>query len=410
MRRFSFAVFGGRRIREHLVALRVGYDPHRSANVCSANRAHETYGAALASIKPYRHFPSLDAQNPFNTDKQAMTIHSHRPSRFAFLPCAHGLAFLLLSSCAHKEAILANAQVLSLDSGRSVGIDELRYAPTLRRVLAPAGGTGKLLLIDPATVGVETLAGFSTAEAGAGHGHGVTSAYASATQLFAIDRDRMELIVASRKDLTVLARARLASAPDYVRYVASTGELWVTEPRASQIEIFRVDGAKLQATATLPIHGGPEDLEIDDTHGRAYTHLWKGQTVAIDTKTRSVITTFPNHCTDSRGLVLDIARGFVMAGCAEGKLVVMSTEGAFLSELATDAGVDNFAYSAALKHAYVPSDSHNVTLVAAIDDRGIARAIGSFSGGSQCAAADEVGQIWVCDPSHGRLIVVRDTY
>ena len=39
-------------------------------------------------------------------------------------------------------------------------------------------------------------------------------------------------------ELSILSSTPLGATPDYVRYVAATGELWVTEPGASQLEIF----------------------------------------------------------------------------------------------------------------------------------------------------------------------------
>jgi len=51
-----------------------------------------------------------------------------------------------------------------------VGFDDLRYSPDLRRVLVPAGRTGRVDLVDPRTRAIEQIGGFSAAGAG-GAGH-----------------------------------------------------------------------------------------------------------------------------------------------------------------------------------------------------------------------------------------------
>ena len=38
----------------------------------------------------------------------------------------------------------------------------------------------------------------------------------------------------------IASSTALRAAPEYVRFVAATGELWVTEPNADQTEIFKV--------------------------------------------------------------------------------------------------------------------------------------------------------------------------
>src|SRR6185295_3421600 len=104
----------------------------------------------------------------------------------------------------------------------------------------------------------------------------------------------------------------LAASPDYVRWVAPTGEVWVTEPDAEQIEVFTAppDGTSAPKQAALvKVKGGPESLVIDPTRGRAYTHLWKSATVAVDLRSRAIVATWPNSCEGSRGIALDERRG-----------------------------------------------------------------------------------------------------
>src|SRR5438093_1163269 len=89
----------------------------------------------------------------------------------------------------------------------------------------------------------------------------------------------------------IAASAALESNPDYVRYVAPAGELWVTEPDREQIEVFGLSNdtpPTLVHLAAIAVKGGPESLIIDPQRQRAYTHLWDGATVAIDLNSRTL--------------------------------------------------------------------------------------------------------------------------
>ncbi len=89
---------------------------------------------------------------------------------------------------------------------------------------------------------------------------------------------------------------------------------------------------------------------IDHARGWAYTHLWEGKTVVIDVHTRAIVEQWPNGCSGSRGIALDEKRGFLFAGCAEGKAIE----------------------------------------------------------GAHCTTGDNQGNIWVCDPQHGQLLLFKD--
>ena len=202
-----------------------------------------------------------------------------------------------------------------------VGFDDLAYSAELHRVIVPGAGTGALLLVDPGDWRITSLAGLSERKTfQGGHDDGVTSADAGRGFLFAIDRTAKRLLVIQPQDGHVAATARLAGSPDYVRFVAPTGEVWVTEPDDEKIEVFRLEG-----NPPAPIHdgsvevpGGPEALVVDGARARAYSNLWKGTTVAIPLRNRTVAAKWPNGCEGSRGLALDPDRAFLFVGCAEG--------------------------------------------------------------------------------------------
>jgi DNA-binding beta-propeller fold protein YncE len=295
---------------------------------------------------------------------------------------------------------------------KGIGFDDLRFAPAIHEVLIPGGRTGLLMLIDPATLKTETIAGFS--ERGAyrgGHGEGITSADEGRGYLFVTDRSSRQLDVIDPKIGRIATAVPLKAGPDYVRYVASTNEVWVTEPRAEQIEIFALGTTtppRPESVGTIPVAGGPESLVIDPMRGRAYTNLWKDRSIAIDVKRREVIARWPNGCQGSRGIALDEERGFVLVGCEEGKLSVLDArDGKRAGEASAGAGVDIIAYDAKLKRAYLPGADSATMAAISISDSGEASVLATVrtAQDAHCVTADDDGHVYVCDPRRGRILV-----
>jgi hypothetical protein len=329
------------------------------------------------------------------------------------------LAMLLLAPPAVSAAAPAKlaAEAVPLPGGEGgIGFDDLGYSARLGKVLVPAGRTGKLQLIDPATRKMEEVAGFQASDpADSGHGAGTTSAEEGKGWIFAIDRTALRLSVIDPRKRAIVAGAPLAGSPDYVRYVAATNEVWVTEPDKDGIEVFSLSSADPPAPshhAFLPIPGGPESLVIDGGAKRAYANLWKSSTVAIDLAAHKVVQTWPNGCEGSRGLALDAGRGLLFVGCAEGGADVLDLAhgGAVKDRFRFGAGTDIVAYDAKLGHLYVPASKTGQMAVVGVSREGKLSllATADTAVGAHCAVADGRRQVWVCDPKGGRLLVVRD--
>lgn len=306
---------------------------------------------------------------------------------------------------------------LALPEGKpGIGFDDLQYAGALDRLLVPAGRSGRLDLVDPKSRSITSIEGFSAkADFGGGHGEGVTSAVYGGGWIFAVDRSSRRLDVVDPKRAVLVGFASLAAGPDYVRWIKRRREIWVTEPDAEQIEVFKLpaDGPPTPSrAAAIRVAGGPESLVISTARGRAYTHLWKGKTVAIDLSQRSIVATWPNQCRGSRGIALDDRRGWLLVGCSEGKAVVLDIDhrGRVLGSAATGAGVDVIAYAPALGHLYVPAaKAATLSVLAVAEDGSLSRvAKAPTARGAHCAVADARGDVWVCDPGHGRLLEFRD--
>ena len=327
------------------------------------------------------------------------------------------LCVMLLVSCAAEPAVLP-AEPFALPGGEGgIGFDDLAFAPGLRQVLVPAGRTGRLDLIDPESRKLKEIGGFqASAAAGGGHGAGTTSVDEGGAYLFAIDRTALRLSVVDPRKGAIVAGAPLAGSPDYVRFVAATNEVWVTEPDKERIEIFSLSSADPpvpEHRAFLAVPGGPESLVVDAGRKRAYSNLWKSDTVAIDLAARKVVQTWPNGCEGSRGLALDAGDGLLFVGCAEGGADVLDLAhgGAVKDRFRFGSGVDIVAYNPALRHLYVPAAKTGQMAVVGVSREGKLALLGSVetAQGAHCAVADDHRQVWICDPRAGRLLVVRDT-
>lgn len=313
----------------------------------------------------------------------------------------------------------AKPRPLALPDGRGgIGFDDLRYDSGTRRLLIPAGRTGDLDLVDPATGAVTLIGGFTkVARYDAGHGQSVTSVDVGEGWLFATDRNALQLVVVDGKSRAIVGRVPLASAPDYVRFVAPTREVWVTEPGKKRIEVFALS----KASPPVPAHvgfidtpGGPESLAIDARRGRAYTHKWKEVTLAIDLKTRAVAATWRAGCADPRGIWIDERRGFLLVGCEDGTATVLDADhdGRLLSTVKSGSGVDIIAYDAGRAHLYLPGDQSATLAILGVSARGALSILGVVPTvkDAHCVTTDENGSAYVCDPRGGQLLVVRDPY
>jgi DNA-binding beta-propeller fold protein YncE len=302
------------------------------------------------------------------------------------------------------QAQLTTPLLVSPGSER-INFDDIGFSSDLHKVIVPAGRTGKLILIDPGSNKIEEIGGFSWQTGiGGDHGQGTTSASFGRGVIFAADRTEKTLDVVDPVSKKILTKTKLDSGPDYVRYVGATNEVWVTEPHASQIEIFTLAEHGIPEpthAATIKILNGPESLAIDGDRGRAYTNLWTDTTLTVDLRKRTVVAQWRNGCRGSRGIALDPSRGFIFVGCEEGKLESLSLkDGGRLGEATAGAGVDIVAYSPTLHHAYLPGGASATMAVLDISRTGQPTVLTTVTTAknSRCVTTDHLNNVYICDP------------
>jgi DNA-binding beta-propeller fold protein YncE len=313
-------------------------------------------------------------------------------------------------------AVDAGAAPLPMPGGSGgVGFDDLRFSPTLSMLLVPAGRTGNLDLVDPSSQGIVSVGGFSTEATYSGDdSFGVTSADEGNDIVYAVDRTAKTLAVIDPRSKAVVSHATLAATPGYVRYVAPTNEVWVTEPSVGQIEVFTLG----MTASTAPTHAtsigvgaGPESLAIDVAGMRAYTHATSA-TVAIDVMAHKIVASWPNGCATSRGIAVDSANKWIMSACEEGMVVVLSTEGATIGTAMVGAGVDQIAYDPQTARLYVPGPAASALSVVHLGANGSPTVLGSVQtpSDSHCVVTNGGGSVYVCAPSAGALLFINDPF
>lgn len=313
------------------------------------------------------------------------------------------------------------------DGAPGIGFDDMKYSPDLKKLIVPAGRTGDVDLIDPMTNEVTRISGFTkvaTFTAGK-HRNGSTAADYGAGKIFAIDNDTKTVKVIDPVAGMVTFSTMLKQAPDYVRWVESTSEIWVTMPQNPGVQVTNPEIEVLKVTdGAAPTHDadisfpttGPEALVIDNKRNRGYTNNgFGGDTYAVDLKTRMVAETWKNGCTAlTVDLEFDDARSFLMVACAAGRMVVLDTAngGKSLGEVMVGQGVDICAYNPTLHHMYLASQGSMDLAIVGISAAGVPKVLGMVptAMGAQMVASDEFGNAWVVDPGAGQLIKVHDTY
>ena len=306
------------------------------------------------------------------------------------------------------------AEEVSLPGGEEgIGFDDIVYAPALHQIIAPAAQTGRVYLIDPATRSHESCAVWQgrTTSADAGHGY-----------VFAADRTHSAVNVIDPKLHKIVASATLEMEPDIVRYVPATHEVWVTEEdrQKGQVEIlaFSADGKVLLSHAAdvkVAGGGGPESLAVDMVRSRVYTNREDQKvTVAIDIASRRIVAEWKNGTEgSSSGLALDETKAWLFVGSGAGGVAVVDVahNGRILGTLKVGKGTDLIGYNPTLRHVYVPDPKEGTLAIIGVSPGGEPHLLGTAetAKGSHAAAADNRGQVWVTDPDHGRLLVVKDT-
>jgi DNA-binding beta-propeller fold protein YncE len=310
---------------------------------------------------------------------------------------------------------------LALPGGEAgAGMDYLACDRATGRVWVPAGNTGSVDVIDPASDKITRIAGFPTAEM---ERHGKKRIVGPS----AVTLGEGVAYIGSRGDSSVCAVdvatlqrgacVILDSMPDGLAFVASTKEVWATTPRDKSITILDVASpAAPKVKARLALDGEPEGYAVDDARGIFYTNLEdKDRTLAVDIKGRRVISTWSPQCGEEgpRGLALDQARGFLLVACTDHVVALdAGHEGKLLSKVDTGEGVDNIDYLESRHELYVGAGKAARLTIASLDPAGILGSIAVIPtlAGARNGVVDAQGNAYLSDSTGGRILAIASVH
>lgn len=332
------------------------------------------------------------------------------------------LPAILLSGLMPLSALAATVQltpqtVIKIPgSEHGIGFDDIGYAAPLNRITIPAGATGNLVLIDPATNALTVIPGVAAAPANAKQRReGTSSAMYADGYLFASDHDPQEVVAINPRTHAIVGRTPLQSGADYVRYVARTHEIWITEPEKQQIQVFKLSVTSkpvLMPKTVIHIAGGPESLEVDNARNRAYSNLWKNKTVEMELTSHRVLAEWPNSCKSSHGIAIDEKQNQVFVACGEGKVVTLAPadHGKILASASAGAGIDIISYSPRLHHLYVPGARAATLTIFDVSPSGALKPLAVYKTAehAHCVTDDNDGHVFVCDPRGGEILKIND--
>ncbi|HVP20767.1 MAG TPA: hypothetical protein VMS73_02785 [Anaerolineaceae bacterium] len=330
-----------------------------------------------------------------------------------------------------------------------ISYDDFTYDSHLHRVIIPAGESGQVALIDPTNLQMQLISGFSQQVDPADPIIGASAAAVAGGYLYGLDQKTMSIKTIELSTGNPIASTPVQAAPEYIRFISATGELWVTERKSNQIEIFSVsadDPPALQSTRVISIPNGPQALVIDDQRGLAFTNRPnQGLTDVIQVMTHTVIAAWGNGCSSARGMAVDENEGYLIVACEEGKLVVMdiNNDGYQVTSQNFGGELDSVAYNPNLHHVYLPSSASGLVAIfqlqtaqgapeptndpektpavsltippggtEAMESRASLLLLGTADTDvkAKCVTADEYNDIWVCNPNNGQVFFIHDSF
>jgi DNA-binding beta-propeller fold protein YncE len=206
--------------------------------------------------------------------------------------------------------------------------------------------------------------------------------------------------------------ATVESPPDGIVLVPAVHQLWVTMPRIHALAMLRVNGmSRPTLEARLVLEGSPEGYAVDPGTGLFYTNLEdRNRTLAINARTRAVVSDWPSGCgaEGPRGLAIDPARHQLFVACTDRVVTLdLAHGGAVLGSVSTGGGVDLVDYLPARHLLFVGSGATAMLRVVSVDEHGAMRIVASAptSQGARNAVVDERGRAYVTDSAAGRIFV-----
>jgi len=284
------------------------------------------------------------------------------------------------------------------------------------RVWVPAGNTGSVDVIDPPSDKITRIQGFPTSVMER-HGKkrvvGPSAATLGDGVAYVGSRGDSSICAVDTRTLQRGACVILESMPDGLAFVPSVKEVWATTPRDKAIVILDVASPSApRVKAKIALEGEPEGYAVDDARGLVFTNLEdQDRTLAIDVRTRKVVSTWMPHCGEDgpKGLALDRGLNFLLVACSDHVLSLDAGHGGkLLSSLDTGDGVDNIDYLESQHELYVGAGKAAKLTLARLDTAGALTSLATIptAAGARNAVVDADGNAYLTDSAGGRILAI----
>ena len=296
-----------------------------------------------------------------------------------------------------------------------VFLDYLAYDSAHHNVWVPAGGTGKVDVIDAATGKLTSIEGFATKEMerrGQKRQVGPTSVTLGGGMAYVGNRGDSSICAFDSGSLAKQGCVTLDSMPDGLQYIAATKEVWVTTPRDQSIRILDVTmpGTPV-AKGTIKFEGQPEGFAVDNARGVFFTNLEdKDRTLVVDLKTHAIVKTWDPKCGEDgpKGLIFEDTTNHLVVVCPDHlETLDVAHDGALLGTLAVGDGLDAIDYVPARHEVFAAAARAEKLVVARLAPDGTFAAVATTATakGARNAVAAENGTAYVADGPAGAILV-----
>jgi DNA-binding beta-propeller fold protein YncE len=306
-------------------------------------------------------------------------------------------------------------------SSGSVTLDYFAYDRATGKLWVPASNTGSVDVIDGGTGAVSQITGFPTGEIerrGRKITVGPTAASIGDGVVYIGNRGDSTLCIVDARTLErgecVPVSEDRTVTPDGVVYVPATREVWVTlrakpgdNAAAKSLAIFDAsDPHHLKSKTKIPLENLAEGYAVDNERGLFYTNIEDaGKTVAINVRTKQIVSKWNPGSKEVGGIALDPARGFLFVACGD-HVVNLAHDGKVLDSIPTGAGLDNIDYSTEKKLLYAAAGQAATLTIAEVGDDGkfhLKATVPTVKGArSVVAGKDEAA--YLIDPAEGRIM------
>jgi DNA-binding beta-propeller fold protein YncE len=305
-------------------------------------------------------------------------------------------------------------------------LDYFAYDSRSGKLWVPTSNLGSVDVIDEKTDSVSQITGFETGEIerrGQKRTVGPTAATIGDGVVYIGNRGNATLCVIDARKMErgacIPASPDHSITPDGVVYVAATKEVWInTRPvhganadAAKSLQIFDAsDPQHLKWKAKIPLENLGEGYAVDNKRGLFYTNVEEtGAMLAIDVRTKQIVSKWDSGSKEVGGIALDPSRGFLFV--ARGDHVVNLDDahgGKVLDSIQTGAGLDNIDYSTEKKLLYAAAGQAATLTIAEVGDDGkfhLKATVPTVRGArSVVAAGDDTA--YLIDPARGRMLKV----